>query len=139
MVVGLGLDLVELARVHKALARFGVAFAAKVLHEDELCRMPSIEAGPDAALPFARAVAHLSARIAAKEAAVKALGTGFSEGISLHDVRVQSLPSGQPCLTLHGKAEARAKELGAARSLLSLTHGRQTAAAVVVLEGVCKL
>ena len=77
----------------------------------------------------------MAARFAAKEAAVKALGTGFAEGIGPRDVAVRSLPSGKPELVLSGKAREKADALGVKKLPLTLTHTRDNAAAVVILEG----
>jgi holo-[acyl-carrier protein] synthase len=128
MIVGLGLDVVEIDRIAKSLQRFGGAFVRKVLHEEEIADMPHGQADD------ARQAAFLAGRFAAKEAAVKALGVGFSQGIGPHSVRVRTLASGKPELFLHGAANDRAACLGAVRAHLSLSHGRDTAAAVVVLE-----
>lgn len=124
MILGLGLDVAELGRMRESLDRFGARFVARILTEDEA-----------AALPQARPEAYLAARFAAKEACAKALGTGFAEGITLHDIAVRRLPSGAPELVLTGAAKARAESMGVVRLHLSLTHGRDIAAAVVVLEG----
>ena len=72
---------------------------------------------------------------AAIDAAVKALGTGFAEGIGPRDVAVRSLPSGKPELVLSGKAREKADALGVKKLHLTLTHTRDNAAAVVILEG----
>ena len=77
--------------------------------------------------------AGLAARFAAKEAAVKALGTGFSSGIGWRDVEVGS-ENGRPSLTLHGRAAELASEMGVTGIHVSLTHEREYASAVVVLE-----
>lgn len=121
-IIGLGLDVVELDRIRRIWDRFGQTFARRILTRNERLHLPS------------RPIAHLASRFAAKEAAVKALGTGFSQGITFQDLEIMPLDSGQPTLTLHGKALARAAALGAIRTHISLTHGRDTAAAVVVLE-----
>lgn len=123
MIRGIGLDLVELDRIRDSLDRFGERFLARILTPAER-----------AALPEGNAVPHVAGRFAAKEAAVKALGTGFSGGIGFHSVEISSLPSGQPQLRLVGKALEQAQSLGASAAHVSLTHGRDTAAAVVVLE-----
>ena len=123
MIIGIGLDIVELDRIDRAWQRHGQRFAQRILCPAELERLPP-----------RTPVAFLAARFAAKEAAVKALGTGFSNGIGPHDIEVRSLPSGQPCIQRHGKAAQRLGEMGATRALISLTHGRDTAAAVVILE-----
>lgn len=122
MIVGVGLDVVELERIARLLERFGPAFTHKILTSGEREAMP------------AHATAYVAARFAAKEAAVKALGTGFTQGIGLQHIEVHKEPSGQPVLRLYGPAATRLAALGAARTHLSLTHGRDTAAAVVILE-----
>jgi holo-[acyl-carrier protein] synthase len=137
MIIGLGLDLVEIARIEHAWRRFGLKFAERILHPLELAQLrrafgaqpsPAPEAPRNASLRN-----FLAARFAAKEAAVKALGTGFSSGIGFKDMYVKNLPSGQPELFLLNTALARMLELGASEALLSLTHSRDTAAAVVIL------
>lgn len=132
-VIGIGLDLVELARVERALIRFGTHFLNRILTEDERARVP--EESPGALKqPSARQTAHVAARFAAKEAAVKALGTGFSDGISPRDVEVRSGTSGKPELVFQGKARDRAGQLGVRAVHLTLTHTRDNAAAVVIIE-----
>jgi len=125
MIVGLGLDVVELARVERSLQRFGERFARRILTPAELAAMPPAHAAP-----------YLAVRFAAKEAASKALGTGIASGVGFQDMEVLRLPSGQPVLHLTGGAAARLLALGGARAHVSLTHGRDTAAAVVVLESL---
>jgi holo-[acyl-carrier protein] synthase len=132
MIVGLGMDLVEIERIRHTLERFGLHFAHKVLHASEI----------DAKFSFAYTrfsashVAHMAARFAAKEAGAKALGTGFTGGIGFRDIRILSLTSGKPDVIFHGKALERARELGVTHAHLSLTHSRYTAGAVVVLESL---
>ena len=122
MILGLGLDVVELARIAGIFARFGAKFAQKILCEAELERLPRTP------------IAYLASRFAAKEAAVKALGTGFSGGITLLSIEVAKNERGAPLLLLHGQARRRFEEMGGRKTHLSLTHARDTAAAVVVLE-----
>lgn len=126
MILGLGLDLVSLPRMERSLERFGDHLLERVLTPAERAALP--------AAPGARA-AYVAARFAAKEAAVKALGTGFADGVGPRDVEVLSLPSGKPELRLRGAAGRRAENMGVARTHLSLTHERDAAAAVVILEG----
>lgn len=125
MIVGLGLDVVELERVEATLKRFGERFTRRILTPAE-----------QEAMPGGRAVPYLAARFAAKEAASKALGTGIASGVGFHDMEILRLPSGQPELRLSGGAALRLRALGGARAHVSLTHGRDTAAAVVVLESL---
>lgn len=129
MIAGLGMDVVELERIHRSLARFGENFAEKILHASELAYLPLPR---DWSSPLM--TARLAARFAAKEAGAKALGTGFTDGIGFHDIRVHSLDSGKPEISFHGQARARAEVMGVCRAHLSLTHSRKTAAAVVLLE-----
>ncbi|WP_174408280.1 holo-[acyl-carrier-protein] synthase [Desulfovibrio psychrotolerans] len=122
MIVGLGLDVCELDRIRRSWERFGQRFAARILHPNELNAMP------------ADPVAYLAARFAAREAAVKALGTGFAQGIGFHDIEIARLPSGKPHLLFHGNATKVAGTMGVTRHHISITHGRDVACAVVVLE-----
>ena len=124
MIVNIGLDLVETDRIQKAWERFGLKFARKILTPDELKFLP------EHPVPF------LAARFAGKEAGVKALGTGFSRGITFHSLRIHSDQAGKPGLTFTGPALHLATQLEISRIHLSLTHGRNTAAAVVILEKV---
>ena len=126
MIVGLGVDVVELDRVQAAHKKFARRFERRILTLEEASVMPS------------NPVAFLASRFAAKEAAVKALGTGFSSGITLHHIQIQKDPSGQVHVCFTGPARARFEALGAHRAHLSLSHGRNTAVAVVVLERLDK-
>jgi holo-[acyl-carrier protein] synthase len=123
MIVGLGIDVVELDRIEHIWNRYGTRFASKILTVSEQQALP------------ASPIAYLASRFAAKEAAVKALGTGFRNGITFHSVAVRSLPSGQPRLDLHDRAAQAAQALGAVSWHISLSHSRNTACAVVILEG----
>lgn len=126
MIVGLGIDLVELDRIERSLERHGQRFLERVLTPFELEHAPGKAAR--------NAAAYVAARFAAKEAAAKALGTGFSQGVWLRTIEVRPLSSGKPELVLYEGALLVFQNLGATRAHLSLTHGRDTAAAVVVLE-----
>lgn len=125
MILGLGLDIAEVCRLKRSWERFGRRFAERILHPDELRSLPST---PDAIALF------LASRFAAKEAAVKALGTGFADGIGPRDIQVDKLPSGAPRLVLHGAAAEKMRALGAGRAMLSMTHEKSMAAAVVIFE-----
>jgi len=134
MIVGIGIDLVEIERIRRTLERFGLHFVHKILHTSEI----------DAKFSFActsfsaNRVSHIAARFAAKEAGAKALGTGFTSGIGFRDIRILSLVSGKPEVIFYDKALKRAHELGVTHAHLSLTHSRDTAGAIVVLESLCK-
>lgn len=125
MILGLGLDVTEISRITRIWEKFGMRFACKVLHPDELTRLAALTGGQ---------VQFLASRFAVKEAAVKALGTGFSEGILPTDIAVLSQTGGRPELRFDNKAKDQLAAMGSPRALVSLTHGRETVAAVVILE-----
>lgn len=131
MIVGLGIDLVELERIRRSLDRFGPHFVEKLLHASEVSAPLA-----DADTYSQAQVAHVAARFAAKEAGAKALGTGFAQGVGLHDIRVHSLPSGQPQIRFYGRALERARTMEVTGAYISLTHAENNACAVVVLESV---
>jgi holo-[acyl-carrier protein] synthase len=126
VIVGIGLDLVELERVRDLVARRGDRALARLFTPGE-AEYAALAADP---------VPRLAARLAAKEAAYKALsGNDLARGIGWRELEVVSLGAGRaPDLRLHGAAARRAVELGVTRAWLTLTHERATAAAMVVLE-----
>lgn len=126
MLVGMGTDIVEVERVAAGLERFGPRYAARILSPAELALL-----APTGGLPPA---VRLAGRFAAKEAAVKALGTGFSAGIGLHDVEILADAGGRPCLSFAGQALVRQRQIGARSLHVSISHERRYAVAVVILE-----
>jgi holo-[acyl-carrier protein] synthase len=116
------MDVCELSRIGQVFERHGERFLQKILTEAERAAMP------------ARPLAYLASRFAAKEAASKALGTGFRDGIWFTDIEVTAGAFGKPVMLFAGKARERAAELGVTHVHVTLTHGRDVAAAVVVLE-----
>ena len=126
MILGTGFDLTALPRIKALLEKHEERFLARILTADELTCLPDEPA---------RRVAYASGRWAAKEAAVKALGTGFSAGIGFHDVEIVTLPGGRPELRFHGKAKEAAEALGVRITHISLSHERDMAGAIVILEG----
>jgi holo-[acyl-carrier protein] synthase len=124
MIVGSGVDMVEIARIQDVLARYGDRFCRRVYLPAEIlyCRRKR-----NSAESFA-------ARFAAKEAAAKAFGTGIQQGIGWRDIEVVRAPSGKPSLRFHGRAAALARRLGVRNAALSLTHTRTQALAQVLLE-----
>lgn len=123
-IVGHGIDLVEVARITEMRERHGRHFLERIFRPEEF----------EPFLDRARCDEHLAARFAAKEAASKALGTGF-RGIAWTDIATESEPSGRPALRFRGGAERTAREIGVTGSLLSLTHTGGSAAASVILLG----
>lgn len=124
MIAGIGIDLVDIARVEKLLDAKGDRALRRLFTTDEL----------EYALARARPAQHLAARLAAKEAAFKALaGNSLARGIGWREIEVVR-GEHYPTLSLHGRAADRAAELGVSSILVSLTHSATTAGAVVVLE-----
>jgi holo-[acyl-carrier protein] synthase len=124
MIIGTGVDLIEVARIRSALERFGDRFVERVLHANELayCRSHR-DPGP-----------FLAARFAAKEAVSKAFGTGIGAALGWLDIEVRRRESGEPYVVLHGKGDALLTSRGACALHLSLSHTSQHAVAVAILE-----
>ncbi|OLD57882.1 MAG: holo-[acyl-carrier-protein] synthase [Acidobacteria bacterium 13_1_20CM_2_57_8] len=124
MITGIGIDVIQNERIRESIERFGDRFLRRIYteREAEYCRK------------CANPAIHYAARFAAKEAAFKALGTGWAAGVKWVDVEVERLPSGKPELHLHGEALVRATSMGATRFHVSLTHDQLVSCAVVVLE-----
>jgi holo-[acyl-carrier protein] synthase len=125
MVLGLGTDLMETRRVEESIDRFGERFLERIFTPDEIAYC--LRKKKNAAESFA-------ARFAAKEAGAKALGTGISRGVSWKEFEVRREASGRPTLHLSGRAAELAEVMGVKRVQLSLTHSRELALAVVVIE-----
>ena len=119
----LGLDLTEVGRVAEVLERHAERFLARVFREGEIRRS---RRHPRA---FAE---HVAGRFAAKEAAMKALGTGW-RGVAFREIEIGRDPSGKPRLAFHGRALERARQLRVLSAEVSITHARDLAAAVVAL------
>ncbi len=129
MICGIGIDITEIQRIKNILLRHDQRFVKKILTLKERNFLQSH--GP--------ITAHtLAARFAAKEAAVKALGTGFNFGITFQHIHIINAASGQPLIDFEGPAADKMAELGANKSHISISHGRDTACAVVILEDICK-
>lgn len=125
MIVGIGIDVVEIARVRRLLERWGERFLGRVFTEGERayawCRRDPAE--------------HLAARFAAKEATLKALGTGLSMGVRWREMEVRRVGGGAPTLALSGRTAALGAARGIRRLHVSLTHDGGLALAQVVAEG----
>ena len=124
MIVGTGIDIAEVPRVAAAITRFGNRFLQRIYTEGEIRYCES----------KANRVERYAARFAAKEAAMKALGTGWNHGVRWRDVEVCRQPGGRPTIVFHGKAAEHAARLGAAHVALSLSHTAEQAIAQVILE-----
>lgn len=128
MIVAIGIDLVEITRIEEVFARRAERFRDRVFAEGEISYCER----------RASKFASYAARFAAKEAVMKALGTGWSDGVGWKDIEVVSGSSGAPALQLHGRAFERLNEIGATKVHLSLTHSGNLAIAQVILEGDVK-
>jgi holo-[acyl-carrier protein] synthase len=126
MIVGSGIDVIEIARIEQALARRPQRFAERICTEAER----------DTCLRFARPAVHFAVRFAAKEAAMKAVGTGWAKGVGWRDAEtvVHGASPDLLGLLLHGRRAEIARERGATRWHLSVSRTRSHALAVVVLE-----
>jgi len=124
MIVGSGIDMVEIDRIQHSVDRYGARFLNKVYTgaEQAYC------------LRKRNSAESLAARFAAKEAGAKALGTGMSHGVTWLEIEVVREPGGRPTLRFHGRAAERARRLNARSAALSITHTASLALASVVLE-----
>jgi holo-[acyl-carrier protein] synthase len=124
MIIGSGIDLVEIGRIQQSMDRHGRRFLDRIYTgaEQAYC------------LRKRNSAESLAARFAAKEAGAKALGTGISYGVSWLEIEVVREPSGRPTLRFHGRAAQIAARLGVARASLSITHTASLAMASVVIE-----
>ncbi len=125
MILGLGADLVSIPRVEALLVRHAGRFLERVFTAAEQAEC----------LRRARPAMHLAARLAAKEAAMKALGSGWGLGVRWLDVEVRSVDGLPPSLALGGMAQARADRQGIRGTLVTLSHDGEYAMAVVIATG----
>lgn len=126
MIIGVGIDIVNVARIDRAIRTWGERFLHRVFSHDEL----------NFAFSQARPALHLAGRFAAKEAVLKGLGTGLSAGMSWRNVEVLRDPSGRPSVRLTGPVRDRSVARGVAFVHISLSHDREYAVAQAVLEGI---
>ena|SRR2546423_586064 len=124
MIVGTGIDIAEVPRIADAIARFGQRFIQRIFTETEIRYCDS----------KANRIERYAARFAAKEAAMKALGTGWNHGVRWRDIEVRRQPGGRPTIAFSGKAAEFAARLGAAHIALSISHTVDQAIAQVILE-----
>ncbi|MGE5240039.1 MAG: holo-ACP synthase [Bacteroidota bacterium] len=124
MIFGIGTDIVRVERIQADLERFGERFAERIL---TVAEMQEFRGNVSKANFLAR-------RFAAKEAAVKAMGTGFSNGIQLHDIEVTHDPQGKPLLNFHGRAQEFLRDKRITVAHISLADEQDNAVAFVTLE-----
>ena len=124
-VLGIGVDLVECARIEHSLERFGEKFLHRVFTEGEIAYSMSMK------FP----ARHLAARFAAKEAVSKAFGTGIGKAMGWRNIDVRKKPSGEPFLVFSGPAQELATERGVTSAFVTLSHTEHHAIACIVLDG----
>lgn len=124
MIVGSGIDLVEITRIQQSVQRFGQRFLNRVYTASEQAYC----------LRKRNSAESLAARFAAKEAGAKALGTGISHGVSWLEIEVIREPSGRPTIQFHGRAATIAHTMGVTHVALSITHTTTLSMASVVVE-----
>jgi holo-[acyl-carrier protein] synthase len=124
VIVGTGVDLAEVPRIRASIERFGERFVKRIFTPAEIAYVER----------KANRYERYAARFAAKEAGMKAIGTGWKRGVTWQDFEVANLPSGKPTLRLHGMAAAISAKLGVRNISLSLTHTEQFGMAHVILE-----
>lgn len=124
MIVGVGVDLAEVHRIRSSFERFGERFRDRIYTPLEIAYCES----------KSNKYERYAARFAAKEAGMKAIGTGMRKGVRWLDFEVANLPSGKPTLRFHGVAAEFAERLGVINVALSITHTSDTSLAHVILE-----
>lgn len=124
MIVGTGIDIAEVPRIRQSIERFGRRLLERIYTKDEQRYCDS----------KANRFERYAARFAAKEAAMKTLGTGWSDGVTWQDCEVVRLPNGRPAIQFHGRAAEVAARLGVKNAALSLSHTAEHAVAQVILE-----
>jgi len=124
MIIGTGIDMVEIKRIQNSMDRFSARFLNKVFTAAEQAYC----------FKKRKAAESFAARFAAKEAGAKALGTGISYGVTWLEIEVVREPGGRPTVRFHGRAKQIAERLGCARAALSITHTAELATASVILE-----
>ena len=124
MIVGIGIDLAEVDRIREAIERHGRRFIERIYTPAEIAYVER----------KANRYERYAARFAAKEAGMKAIGTGWRRGVRWQDFEVNNLVSGRPVLQLHGAAATVAENLGVRNIALSLTHTAAQGLAIVILE-----
>jgi holo-[acyl-carrier protein] synthase len=125
MIIGLGMDLCRIDRVAQFLERYGERFTRRCFTEREIAHCTRYHNNAE----------QFAARIAVKEAASKALGTGWRRGVHWKNFEVAHEYTGKPFLRVHGKAAELASEMGVRHINVTITHDAGIAAAVVIFEG----
>jgi holo-[acyl-carrier protein] synthase len=126
LILGVGIDIIEVARIAASYEKFGDRFLNRILHKGEI----------DYCLTHKAPAPFLAARFAAKEAISKAFGTGIGAQLGWKDMEIGRRESGEPFVILHGQGEALLKSRGGRIVLVSISHTQEHATAVAILESV---
>ncbi|MCS7338763.1 MAG: holo-ACP synthase [Verrucomicrobiae bacterium] len=124
MTIGIGIDIIEIARIARAYSRFGNRFLERILRPEEISYC----------LRFTDRAPIIAARFAAKEAVAKALGARIGQRIGWLDIQITHAPNGAPAVVLHGNARDTFNAHGAKRINVSISHSRHYAVAVATIE-----
>ena len=124
-IIGIGTDITECLRIARMIERHGELFITRVYTDEEIRYCQSRK----------QATQHFTGRWSAKEAVLKALGTGWTRGISWRDVEILNEPGGKPVVVLRGGARSAAQELGITKMLVSISHCRTHATAYALAVG----
>lgn len=124
MIIGIGIDIIHIPRIEKAVLRFGERFTSRIFTKDEISHC----------FQYKNPYQCLALRFAAKEACSKALGTGMGYGIGWRDIFITNLDSGRPVLNLAGLALKKAQDMGACTWHVTLSHEKLYGVAMVVIE-----
>ncbi len=124
-VIGLGTDIAEIERIAAMIDRHGDEFLQRVFGPEEIAYCAG----------HRNSAQHFAGRWAAKEAILKALGTGFTKGIGWNDLTILPMATGRPVVTLTGRARTLADELGIDRVIVSISHGKNYAMATAMAMG----
>jgi holo-[acyl-carrier protein] synthase len=124
MILGVGIDIIEVARIQASFEKFGERFVRRILHPEEIAYCVSHKSPA----PF------IAVRFAAKEAISKAFGTGIGAQLGWQDMEVRRKASGEPYVILHGNGQKLVEARGGRAVLISLSHTQSYAAAVAILE-----
>jgi holo-[acyl-carrier protein] synthase len=125
MLIGTGVDLIEIERIAHSIERYGERFLRRIYTDQEIAYCTRKRSSAES----------FAARFAAKEAGAKALGTGISRGVTWIEFQIARPPGGRPVLELRGRAALLARDLGVKAISLSLTHTANLAMATVMMEG----
>lgn len=125
MIIGLGIDICRIERVERLMERYGARFTRRICTPHEIARCTH----------YKNSAEQFAGCIAAKEAASKALGTGWRRGVHWKFFEVSHEISGKPVLRIHGRAAELASQMGVKNVNVSITHDAGVAAAVVIFEG----